>query len=435
MKGSLQNGIYYQREPRIGNSLCVLFLRSSENANAVDIGNTLEGLWVRLKELKKGIIDGLDVNPSKRSSGNLSILIGYGPKIFSLDGVTKTKPIDFDDRWMFQEPNPKGGGPILNESRISYADDLNYNSALSDHIIIQFIADTDFHTSRALVETWKALRRLNKETVPKKSLQISSYYSGFQSVTGRGLLGFHDGVSNIKSSERLEAIAIKPNKARQDLWTVNGTYLAFMRISINLVSWEEMSTEEQEITIGRDKETGCPLIGIDQYGKPIKDARCPIVGTYEVTDKGNEYYREFSRYGSNILPRNISGKALLHSHIATTGPKKKDSGQYHPSNRIFRQGFEFLESSDSLPGFKSGLNFVSFQNSPENFFKSLTYRHVEKLMPKDKLKAMPSLNDFFSVHSAGLFLVPPTEIGEKFPGSEIFFSSNKKFPSTRFYVT
>jgi deferrochelatase/peroxidase EfeB len=196
-----------------------------------------------------------------------------------------------------------------------------------------------------------------------------------------------------------------------------------------------MSTEEQEIIIGRDKETGCPLIGIDPYGKPIKDARCPIVGTYEVTDKGNEYYREFPRYESNILQSSISGKALLHSHIATTGPKKKDSGQYHPSNRIFRQGFEFLEPSDSHPGFKTGLNFVSFQNSPENFFKSLTYRHVEKLMPKDKLKVMPSLNDFFSVHSAGLFLVPPIEIGEKFPGSGIFFSSDKQYPSTRFYVT
>jgi deferrochelatase/peroxidase EfeB len=425
MEGRLQDGIYYLREPHIGNSLGVLFLRATENTNAFDIGNTLEGLWVRLKELKKGIIKELDVNPNKRSSGNLSVLFGYGPKIFLVDGIAKTKPINFDDRWMFREPNPNGGGPILNESRISYADDLNVNHALSDHIIIQFISDTEFHTSRALVETWKELRRLHKKTEPKISLRVSAYYSGFQSVTNRSLIGFHDGVANIKSSERFEAIAIKPTKVRQDLWTVNGTYLAFMRISINMESWEKMTTEEQEIMIGRDKETGCPIVGIDKNGKPIIDARCPIVGTYEVTDNGNEYYRDLPLHRFRHLPREVSDKILLNSHIAITSPKNEDPSKYNSSNRIFRQGFEFLESSNSFPGFKTGLNFVSFQNGPEKLFQSLTYMPKEKIITKDQINAMPSLNDFFSVHSAGIFLVPPAEIGEKFPGSSIFFNSTK----------
>nr|MBA3751035.1 Dyp-type peroxidase [Nitrosopumilus sp.] len=126
---------------------------------------------------------------------------------------------------------------------------------------------------------------------------------------------------------------------------------------------------------------------------------------------------------------------LLDSHISTTGPTNKTPGQYHSPNRIFRQGFEFIESSNSSPGFKTGLNFVSFQNSPEKLFRSLTYRPVEKIIPKDQLKqenTIPSLNDLFSVYSAGIFLVPPIEIGEKFPGSSIFFSSDKQDQSTRF---
>ncbi len=434
MTGRLQNGIYYRREPHIGNSFCVIFLRASESSNAVDVGNMLDGLWLRLKELENGIIKELDVNPKTRSSGNLSILIGYGPKIFLLDGVKKTKPENFDNKWVFNEPNPKGGGPILDGSEISYADKLDSNHALFDHIIVQFIADTDFHTSRTLVETWKELRQLNNKMKPKTPLEVSAIYKGFQSETGRNLLGFHDGVSNIKSSERLNAIAIKPNNRNQDLWTVNGTYLAFMRTVINIQAWEDLSVERQEIIIGRDKETGCPLIGIDKGGKPVKDSGCPVFGTREVTDRGNEHYRERPQYGIKNISTVVSEKILQNSHIATTGFPNRIQGQIYIPNRIFRQGFEFLESSNSYPGFDLGLNFVSFQNNPESFFKSLIIR-ADKTRSDSKINkdnAMPSLNNFFSVYSAGVFFIPPIEIGEVFPGSSIFFSHDNHSRSTKY---
>jgi hypothetical protein len=66
--GHLHNGIFYKREQSLGNSFCVLFLRASENANATDIGNILENLWLRLKELEKGIIKDLDLNPKKKTN-------------------------------------------------------------------------------------------------------------------------------------------------------------------------------------------------------------------------------------------------------------------------------------------------------------------------------------------------------------------------------
>ena len=273
----LQNGIYYQREPHLGNSFCILFLKASDDADAVNIGNKLASLWLRLKELEKGIVKDLDINPKSRSSGNLSILLGYGRRIFLIDGVARSKPADFDDKWTFEEPDPKGGGAIIKDSEIYYSDDLNHNHAIHDHILIQFIANTEFYTTRALVETWKELQS-NKKSADKTSLQISAYYTGFQSTDGRGLLGFHDGVSNLKSPDRLDTIAIKSNHLDRDRWTINGTYLAFIRIIIDLKDWDDLSVEKQEILIGRDKETGCPLIGVDEDGRPVKDGRCPVPG-------------------------------------------------------------------------------------------------------------------------------------------------------------
>ena len=38
-------------------------------------------------------------------------------------------------------------------------------------------------------------------------------------------------------------------------------------------------------------------------------------------------------------------------------------------NRIFRQGFEFLEAINNYPYFRVGLNFVGFQGSTEKIFR------------------------------------------------------------------
>ena len=51
--------------------------------------------------------------------------------------------------------------------------------------------------------------------------------------------------------------------------------MAFLRISLNLEMWEDTEIEKQETIIGRDKETGCPLIGVDQNDRPVKDEDVP----------------------------------------------------------------------------------------------------------------------------------------------------------------
>ena len=70
-----------------------------------------------------------------------------------------------------------------------------------------------------------------------------------------------------------------------------------MRIALDLQSWEDTSLTLQEITIGRDKLTGCPLIGVRKNNKTLKDSRCPVPGTSEIIDPGNEYFRDHPPYG------------------------------------------------------------------------------------------------------------------------------------------
>jgi deferrochelatase/peroxidase EfeB len=66
---------------------------------------------------------------------------------------------------------------------------------------------------------------------------LTSFYTRFQRDDGRSGIGFHDGVSNMESSERHDAIAIKPSGTDADAWTVGGIYLVFARLAIDVASW------------------------------------------------------------------------------------------------------------------------------------------------------------------------------------------------------
>jgi deferrochelatase/peroxidase EfeB len=69
----------------------------------------------------------------------------------------------------------------------------------------------------------------------------------------------------------------------------------------------------------------------------------------------------------------------------------------------------------------AGLNFVSFQNTPERLIRTLSYgRSIDN---SGGVKCTSSLENFMSVLAGGFFLVPPIIENELFPGSPIFFGS------------
>jgi len=427
MTSDLQEGIYYRANPPIGNSFCILSLRSENRSQISDIGSAVVLIWKHLEHLKKGKTVDLEIDRKHRKIGNLTVLIGYGSGLFDVAGAQKRKPASFRETWNFKAPKSGGSGHILEGSGISYSKSIFQNHLLSDHIIFQFIADSEFYTNRAAVEVWKVIHRLekNRGTVP---LHITGLYTGFHRADHRNWLGFHDGVSNIKSYERPHVISINSRYLNSDdKWTFRGTYLGFMRIGLDIEKWEDTDITEQEILIGREKITGCPLIRVDKNGKPIKDPRCPVVGTSEIIDPGNERFREHPPYGIGS-----HDKILHYSHIGRAAPIDRIPIWDKKSLRIYRQGFEFLVPSRDDLGLLAGLNFVSFQNTPERLYRALTYQHA---IAQSGLEStpMPNLDRFMSVFAAGIFFVPPKVQGEPFPGAQIFFN-NVKLRDLRKYL-
>lgn len=399
--------------------MCAIFFRISEGLTASEVGRAINQLWNMYLDLKQGVIKNLAVNKNLLVDGNLSVLVAYGPSIFKISGIRKAAPIDLLENSFFESPRRWTNGSVSEHSPMSFSNELSENHAASDHFIIQLIADAEFFSTRALVQTLRELKNINSQ-FGRQILRISKWYTGFHSVDKRNWLGFHDGVSNLKSSERIRAVAIYDSKSlkRDDTWLLGGTYLAFLRISVDLDSWDKMSLDDQELIIGRDKLTGCPIIGVDRNGKPIKDPRCPVRGTFEIIQDGNEYFREHPSYGmQRNLPYDVKDYILKNSHIGRALDVYPSQLRKPESGRIFRQGFQFLESKNGSPDFTVGLNFISFQNNPKNLFNVINRK--PDVMSANQ-KSIHPFERFLSVHSAGIFVVPPVASHEKFPGSSLF---------------
>jgi deferrochelatase/peroxidase EfeB len=370
------------------------------------------------KNLKNGLSDNLSKFPFP--SGDLSILISYGPTIFNIENITKKTPRDFKDRQFLPF---KKGAPIAQGSGISYSYDDGENIGLSGDIAIQFIARTQLAVFRGIVET---KRFLDNES--NKILMLSKIYTGFQRDDGRSWIGFHDEVSNMANSkERINAIVIDRTNNRlipQDFWTIGGTYLAFLRIEINLNIWNNIERKNQELMVGRDKLTGVPLVGVDKNDNPVLKENCNTA--YDVQSFEKDFHEHPDYFKPSVLNRmNFdidfhTSLKLTQSHIGRTRHIDNIDSKDPNSRRIYRQGFEFFEPLYNVPGkpFRLGLNFMSFQNDPSRLFFILTHPDWMGNSNFGGPQHQKGIHKLFSVISAGVFFVPPKQ--DPFPGIDLF---------------
>jgi deferrochelatase/peroxidase EfeB len=364
MSSILQEGIYYSEDSKPGKFFCILFLRADLSLNATTIGEYFSKLWNMYQELKKGIIS--DLPGHKIPHGNLSILIGYGQNLFNIKGIKKNIPHDLtSDRYKIEKPGILGGGRLIIGSGLNYSSDIIKNVATED-IAIQFIADTQLAVNRCILETWKFQHdNVNIET-GKSPLSLGHFFSCFQRDDFRSMLDFHDGLSNMKSGDpRKKAIVIESTAVEEEKWTENGTYLAFFRIAVDLGIWRKIPHLKQEIIIGRDKLSGCPIVNIDSNGNLILKDGCPVEGTKDIMESRNEKFHDFG----NI---DIKHAELRRSHIMRANRNRTEDTGSKNSSLVFRQGYEFLEQINEEPDFRWGLNFVSFQDTPERLFRMHT---------------------------------------------------------------
>lgn len=436
MPTRLQKGIYFDDEPLFiksktviennyspnNRTFAILFLRVTQGRTSTEIGKSLKSLWNMYKRLQKGKVPGLSNTLSP--TGGLTVLIGYGPSIFRFPNIRKNLPNDFRDRQFL--PPGEGGGPILEGSGIRYAEDTHENLGISEHILFQFISNTQIATYRAVVETMKHLNSIHPNY---RTLHLTKIYTGFERNDGRSWLGFHDQVSNMRDSkERKDAIQIDVHNNKleySDYWTRRGTYLAFLRIDVDLDIWEKMDRKTQELIIGRKKLTGFPLIGVDRLGNPVSHEECSTNQRSRMHHKFEDHPDYFNNpvvtnQSTKLLDNESSIRILAQSHIGRTRHIDNVKSGDVTSRRIFRQSFEFLESmpSSSPKPLRTGINFVSFQNDPGRLFFILTDPNWMGNVSFGGSANFKRIDRLFSVLASGVFFVPPC--GHPFPGASIF---------------
>jgi deferrochelatase/peroxidase EfeB len=435
MPRKLQNGIFYNNnifhfknssrnyKNNNNNTFAILFLKIKKKSNIAHIIQSLEKLWKMYENLTKGIIE--DLPHQRVPHGSLSVTLGYGQNIFKLNDITKSIPRDFNNS-QFLSPK-KNGGYILEGSHLSYSKDIHENVGLNEDIVIQFIASSQLAVNRAIVETWKNLR-YNSLSKPS-SLIFSKFFTGFQRDDGRSWLGFHDGVSNMRpGKERRNVIAIHRENNEllpRDFWTEHGTYMAFLRIEIDLDLWDSINRCKQELIIGREKLYGRPLIGVDKYNNPITSKKFPTA--QKVTAFNKKYHDHPDYFKVPQISKELmykidiekSFKVLNKSHIGRARHFDKINNKLVPSRRIYRQTFEFIESNYLYNKFiKIGLNFLSFQNDPARLLFILTDPNWLGNSSFGGDSQLKGIGELLHVQACGIFFIPPIE--KPFPGSCIF---------------
>jgi len=401
MAAPLQEGIYHAPGRRPGRFFALLFLRVAPGVSAPVAGAALAGLWEMYQGLKAGRLRDLDGVSLPADEDQMTVLLGLGRNAFGLDGVAAARPHGLADAYLFRSADPAGGGPLLRGSGLRYAADMHANMA-TEAFCVQVIAETKVAVDRAVVETWKFLA----DAGPQPVLELTTFYLGNQRNDRRSWIDFHDGLSNLRSEDRESVIAIGPGT--DEAWTVGGTYLAFLRLAVDLVGWRRLERRDQELAVGRDKLSGCPIVAADDDGLHT-DPGCPVAGT-QISQSANDV--PFAE-----PPADIDGDGVRASHVQRANHHIRpasDSG----SRRIFRQGYEFLEWADVPPGFRAGLNFVSFQDTPGRILKMLTAGSwLGATNFGGDEAAHPELASLLSVYAAGVYFAAPVVDGEPFPGA------------------
>lgn len=396
----LQDGIYWDKGTTPPRCFAIAFFKADREATALGVAallTRLVALWDGLKDERLADLPGVRVPRS-----GFEWLIGFGIKAFKIGGAAKQLPRRLDTPNIFNSVDPAGGGgKVLDGSGLDYAKGLALNPA-SEEICVQFTGDTPLSVSRAIVETWKLIESARDPATGRSALALSASFTGFNREDQRSWLGFHDGLSNLESgSARKSVIAVKRQGLPPiDRWTVDGTYMAFMRLAVDLRQWEQLGLQEQETLVGRTRITGCPLRAAHVAGQAQTVDGCPAPGSNEVTGDGNEAFRE---------PPDGVDEVITKSHV------QRANHHFQPQ-RIYRQGYEFAEMP--MPGrpLAVGLNFVSFQDNPDRLFGILKN---EGWLGATNFGGAPG-PQLLTALAAGVFFCPARDDAELFPGASIF---------------
>ncbi len=235
---------------------------------------------------------------------DLTVTVGWGPDLFTkidrrnqMPSALARIPAFRHDRL---QPIWSGGDLLL---MIAANDDTTVT-----HVMRRLVLDAQpFATVRW--EQSGSWRRLDADHQPH---------------TGRNLFGQVDGTGNLPGDHELFDDMLW---SKEPGWFSGGTTMVVRRISMNLDTWDELTRQEQEASVGRDLDQGAPLTGTEETDLPDFEA---------LDDNGNPVI-------------------AIDSHLALAHHSANDGA------RILRRGMNYTTYDAQTARHDSGLIFVSFQ--------------------------------------------------------------------------
>lgn len=184
-------------------------------------------------------------------------------------------------------------------------------------------------------------------------------------ATPRNLFGFRDGTANIKSedSEDLGSF-VWVDGADGDSSMAGGTYLVARRISMHIETWDRTSLDEQEQLVGRQKSSGAPLSGGDEFT------------TVDLAITGRE--------DKPLVP--------IDSHVRVAHPDSNNGV------KMLRRGYNFTDGTDGLGRLDAGLFFLAFVRDP-----GVQYVPMQMKMAREDRMAV----EYLQHRGSALFAIPP----------------------------
>lgn len=368
----IQPGVWFRRGEKAPPAYRLVLLDAQAGARPGDVARGLEEVLALLEALRGGALPGLpelegeDAQRSRRQFAKLTALIALGARAF--DPAVHDPPL-------VPAPRPDhlvrlAGFPALPWR----AEGPNAGEA---DVALQLTAA---HAAAVDVAAVEVAQLLAERALP---LRVVATFGGFGRLDRRGWLGFHDGISNMPSEDRLAALAAPPDPP----WMAGGTYMAFLRLGVDVAAWRALSRAEQELLVGRDKLTGAALTAVDRSGAQPR----PVAG------------------GDFLDPPQTTDPVLEASHVHRAN-QSRASPHAPAALRIFRQGYEFVEHIGP-DGVRVGLNFVSFQGDLGTLQHLL---HLPGWLGDANFGGAPGPS-LVTLIAGGLYAVPPR--GEPFPGA------------------